>query len=213
MILNGFTLQFPFLILQEILPVIYTTHGVFWRSWAFIILVVNMQLLFKCWSICEASFQNCLPDLLPLSDQTFWPPPHWHSQISSLAGTHHPAYQCDPVMSVAHWWDRVRLCICGCVRETDRLEVCARYFCPESLAVILHHCSLPSNSSVRKGSKLSLNQWAGPCCNWSRLAAELSQVKLQIQPAAASTTSWNEKRSLSVLCGCDGMGIVFSCSV
>lgn len=62
--------------------------------------------------------------------------------------------------------------ICGleCVSEsgrlTDNVEVCARDFCPGSLAVILHHGSLPSDRSVRerKGRKLSeaeFSQWAG----------------------------------------------------
>lgn len=70
----------------------------------------------------------------------------------------------------------------------DRLEVYVNGFCPGSLASVLHHVSLPSNSSVRrmkgrKHSESEFSQWDG--CFDSCYAVtevgyvlELSQVKL-----------------------------------
>lgn len=139
-------------------------------------------------------------------------PTHWHGQISSLAEACHPhkvSSSMSVVMSVADWWDLVRLHICRYERVserdglTDRLEVSVSGFCPGSLAGVLHHGSLPSSSSARerKGRKLSgseFSQWDGrsdSCCAVTEVARllESSQVELQDQPIAAWTTCWNEK--------------------
>lgn len=62
--------------------------------------------------------------------------------------------------------------VCVWARQADSLAVCARGFCPESLAGVLHHGSLPFNSSVREKKRRKLSesensQWAGrsdSCC-------------------------------------------------